>query len=167
MWRTTNYYYQKLFSEAGNRAFQMSDVMNGTEADRSIYTSPTIDTETGEIFIKFVNSEAVDKELTIDMGKGQKKKAYTATVDFISSHDTKVKNQGDQNTFAGAEPAQPAAGQGGRPGGFGGFGGRGRNSVSYNEAVVPHTKELGTVRKQFTMTLPENSVGIIKLTPAK
>ena len=167
MWRTTNYYYQKLFSEAGNRAFQMTDVMDGTEPDKSIYTSPTIDTETGEIFIKFVNSEAVDKELTVNMGKGQNKKAYTATVDFISSHDTKVKNQSDQNTYAGAEPAQPAAAQGGRPGGFGGFGGRGRNSVSYNEAVVPHTKELGTVKKQFTMTLPENSIGIIKLTPAK
>ena len=82
----------------------MTDVMNGSEADKSVYTSPTVDTKTGEVYIKFVNSEAVDKELTINMGKGQKRKKYTATVDFISSHDTKIKNQGDQNTFAGAQP---------------------------------------------------------------
>ena len=165
MWRTTNYYYQRLFSEAGNRAFQMTDVMNGAEADKSIYTSPTVDTETGEVYIKFVNSEAVDKELTINMGKGQKRKKYTATVEFISSHDTSIKNQGDQNTYAGAQP-QAQAVTGGRPGPFGGFGGN-RNRVSYTEAVVPHTKDLGTIKKQFTLTLPENSIGIIKLTPAK
>ena len=165
MWRTTNYYYQALFSEAGNRAFQMTDVMNGTEADATVYTSPTVDTETGEVYIKFVNSEAVDKELTINMGKGQKKKKYTATVDFISSHDTKIKNQGDLNSFAGAQP-QAQQLQGGRPGPFGGFGGN-RNRVSYTEAVVPHTKNYGTIQKQFQVTLPENSIGIIKLTPAK
>ena len=133
---------------------------NGT-----ITTVGAIDTETGEIYIKFVNSEAVDKELTINMGKGQNRKQYTATVDFISSHDTKVKNQSDQNTFAGAQP-QAQALTGGRPGPFGGFGGN-RNRVSYTEAVVPHTKNYGTIQKQFTLTLPENSIGIIKLTPTK
>ncbi len=163
MWRTCNYYYQSLFSVAGNKAFQMSDVMNGTEADATVYTSPTVDTKTGEIFIKFVNSEAVDKNLTINMGKGQKRKKYTATVEFISSHDTKVKNQGDQNTYAGAPAPEPAPGQ--RRGGFGGMGGG--NRVSYNEAVVPHTKELGKIKKQFTMVMPENSIGIIRLTPVK
>jgi len=144
----------------------MTDVMNGTEADKSIYTSPTIDTNTGEVYIKFVNSEAVDKQLTVNMGKGQNRKKYTATVEFISSHDTKIKNQGDQNTYAGAQPQAQALGPGGRPGQFGGFGGN-RNRVSYTEAVVPHTKNYGTIKKQFQVTLPENSIGIIKLTPTK
>ena len=49
---------------------------------------------------------------------------------------------------------------------FGGFGGN-RNRVSYTEAVVPHTKNYGTIKKQFQVTLPENSIGIIKLTPTK
>jgi alpha-L-arabinofuranosidase len=162
MWRTTNYYYQKLFSEAGNRAFEMTDVMNGTEPDNNIYTSPTVDTRTGEIYIKFVNSEAADKEFTVNMGKGQNRKRYTAVVEFISSYDTSIKNQGDQNTYAGATPVTQAES---RPGGFGGFGRR--NTVSYNEPIVPHTKELGVIKKQFSFTMPENSIGIIKLVPVK
>lgn len=167
LWRTTNYYYQKLFSQAGNRAFGMSPVMNGTEVDNTIYTSPTVDTETGEIFIKFVNSQATDKELTVNMGKGQNGKKYTASVEFISSHDTKIKNQSDQNTYAGAKPVAQAAGPAGRPGLFGPGGRRGGNNnmVSYKEAIVPHTKELGTIKKQFTVTLPENSIGVIRLVP--
>ena len=64
MWRTSNYYYQKLFSKAGDRAFLMSDVMNGNVADTTVYTSPTINTSTGEIYIKFVNSEAANKRVT-------------------------------------------------------------------------------------------------------
>ena len=39
MWRTSNYYYQKLFSKAGDRAFLMSDVMNGNVADTTVYRS--------------------------------------------------------------------------------------------------------------------------------
>lgn len=155
LWRTCNYYYQQLFSVAGDKAFRMSPVMNGTEADDKVFTSPTIDTGTGEIFIKFVNSEAVDKELTLNIGN---RKKYTATVEFISSHDTKVKNQGDQNSYSSAQPAAPA-------GRFGGFGGG--NRFNYNEAVVPHIRDLGPVRKSFRMTLPENSIGIIRITPAR
>ena len=146
MWRTTNYYYQKLFSVAGNRAFEMTDVMDGTEADATVYTSPTVDTETGEIFIKFVNSEAVNKNLTINMGKGQNRRKYVAKIEFITSPDTKVKNQGEQNYYAGSPEAR---------------------RVSYTEKVVPHTTELGVVKKSFTMTMPENSVGIIRLVPVK
>ena len=143
LWRTCNYYYQQLFSEAGDRAFQMSEVMNGSEADGKVYTSPTIDTKTGEIFIKFVNSEAVDKNLTISIGNG---KRYVASVEFVSSHNTSVKNQGDQNYYAGSKSA-------------------GRR-FNYNEAVVPHTRNIGNVRKSFKMTMPENSIGIIRLIPA-
>ncbi len=155
LWRTCNYYYQQLFSVAGDKAFGMSPVMNGSEADEKVFTSPTIDTESGEIFIKFVNSEAVDKELTLNIGN---RKKYTATVEFISSHDTKVKNQGDQNSYSSAQPAAPA-------GRFGGFGGG--NRFNYNELVVPHTRDLGPVRKSFRMTMPENSIGIIRITPTR
>lgn len=143
MWRTCNYYYQQLFSVAGDKAFQMSDVMNGDEVDDKVFTSPTIDTETGEIFIKFVNSEAFDKELTLNLGN---RKYYTATVDFVSSHDTRLKNQGDQNTYS----SSPSAGR----------------RFNYNEVVVPHRKDIGKVRKSFKMTMPENSIGIIRLAPA-
>ncbi len=161
MWRTCNYYYQQLFSVAGNRAFEMTDVMNGSEADASVYTSPTVNTETGEIFIKFVNSEAVNKNLTVNMGKGQNRKKYQASVEFMTSPDTKVKNQGDQNSYSSAQQTASA----GARGGFGGMGGA--HQFSYTEKVVPHTAVLGTVKKSFTMTMPENSVGVIRLTPVK
>ncbi len=143
MWRTCNYYYQQLFSVAGDKAFQMSDVMNGDQTDDKVFTSPTIGTETGEIFIKFVNSEASDKELTLNIGN---RKYYAATVDFVSSHDTRLKNQGDQNTYS----SSPSAGR----------------RFNYNEVVVPHRKDIGKVRKSFKMTMPENSIGIIRLAPA-
>ncbi|MGM9750255.1 MAG: hypothetical protein ACI3ZH_04490, partial [Candidatus Cryptobacteroides sp.] len=38
---------------------------------------------------------------------------------------------------------------------------------SYTEAVVPQNKDLGTVRKSFVFTMPENSVGVLKLTPVE
>jgi len=157
LWRTCNYYYQKIFSEAGDRAFQMSEVMNGTAVDSLVYTSPTIDTQTGTVYVKIVNSEAIDKELTVNIDN---QTTYRAEYEFISSHDTKVKNQGDQNYYSSHEDQAPA-----RPkfGGFPGFGPR----FSYNEAVVPHTKNLGTVNASFTFTMPENSVGIIRLIPSE
>jgi alpha-L-arabinofuranosidase len=142
MWRTTNYYYQKLFSKSGNKAFEMSPVMNGDSIDTNIYTSPTIDTENGVAYIKFVNAEAVSKELTIYIGN---KSRYMATMECISSLDTNVKNQGNQNYYAGHPNVR---------------------RVNYNEAVVPNTIALGEVKKNFTLTLPENSVGVIKLEPA-
>ena len=39
--------------------------------------------------------------------------------------------------------------------------------VSYTEAVVPQSKDLGTVKKKFSFTMPENSVGILVLEPVK
>ncbi|MCQ2144682.1 MAG: alpha-L-arabinofuranosidase [Bacteroidales bacterium] len=172
LWRTSNYYYQKLFSEAGDRAFEMSEVMDGNVADSTIYTSPTIDTATGEIFVKFVNSEAVDKMVTINTGS---KTAYKVEVEFISSHNTEVKNQKDQNYYSSHPDYQMPArrpGMGGprpsgdtRPGIPGGF--RFVRPVNYLEAVVPHTMELGTVSNSFTFKMPENSVGIIRMVPCK
>ena len=166
MWRSTNYYYQKLFSVAGDRAFQMSDVMDGDAVDEKVYTSPTIDSKTGEIFIKFVNAEAVDKLLTVKTGSGT---VYEATLEFVSSHDTSVKNQGDQNYYSSHPDyttpptvGRPAAGE--RPG-MVGMAFRFGRRVKYNDVVVPHTKAIGTVRKSFEFTMPENSIGILRLKP--
>lgn len=83
--------------EAGDRAFFMSDAMKGSAPDTTIYTSPTIDTATGEIFIKFVNAEAVDKRITVNTGSGTR---YEAEMEFISSHDTSLKNQKEQNYYS-------------------------------------------------------------------
>ena len=167
MWRSTNYYYQKLFSVAGDRAFEMTPAMEGAVADTTVYMSPTIDTESGEIFIKFVNSECVDKVFTINIGN---KKVYEASVEFISSHDTKVKNQRDQNYYSSHPEYNQTPSFGGPRGERPGlremawrFGPR----VKYTEAVVPHTKEYGKVKKSFEMRIPENSVGIIRLKPVK
>lgn len=141
LWRSCNYYYQQLFSVAGDKAFRISEVKNGKTVDETVYTSPTVDSATGELFVKFVNSEAVDKVLTL---KIRNKTTYSATVEYVSSHDTSVKNQGDQNYYSG----NPEAGE-----------------VSYDEAVKPQSADLGQVCRKFTMTLPENSIGIIRLVP--
>ncbi len=136
MWRTCNYWYQQLFSVAGDRAFAVSEAMDGRRADDKVFTSPTVDSATGEIFLKFVNAEALDKLFTVKVRGGA---AYAATLEFISSHDTSVKNQGDQNYYA----------------------------KEYGEAVVPQARDLGTVRRRFDFTMPENSIGILRLKPVR
>lgn len=168
MWRSCNYYYQKLFSVAGDRAFKMSDVMNGKTADENVYTSPTIDSKTGEIFIKMVNAEAVNKILTVNTGSNI---LYEASLEFVSSPDTSVKNQGDQNYYSShpdyaTPPAVNGPGAGERPG-LVGMAFRFGRRVKYSEAVVPHTKALGQVNKSFDFTLPENSIAVLRLTPVK
>ncbi len=166
LWRSTNYYYQKLFSEAGDKAFEMSDVMDGAAVDEKVYTSPTMDSKTGEIYIKFVNAEALDKVVSVATGN---KTVYNVEIEFISSHDTSVKNQKDVNYYSSHPdfaPRRPQAAPGntqGIPRGFPAF----RRQISYLEAVVPHTMQIGQVKKNFTFTMPENSVGIIRLVPVK
>ncbi len=157
MWRSCNYYYQQLFSEGGDRAFEMSEVMNASQIDSLVYTSPTIDTKTGTVYVKMVNAEAVDKLLSLNLDSNTQ---YEAEYEFVSSHDASVKNQGDQNLYSSHEEPQPA-----RPR-FGGFPGFGRR-FSYTEAVVPHTKSLGKVSGSFTFTLPENSIGVLRLKVAE
>ena len=168
LWRSTNYYYQKLFSVAGDRAFEMSPAMEGSVADTTVFMSPTIDTETGEVFIKFVNSECANKVVTVNTGN---KTVYEATVEFISSHDTSVNNQRDQNYYSShpdynAVPSNGAPRPGERPG-LREMAWRFAPKVKYTEAIVPHTKDYGKVRKSFEMVMPENSVGIIRLKPIK
>ncbi|MBO7117965.1 MAG: alpha-L-arabinofuranosidase, partial [Bacteroidales bacterium] len=165
MWRSCNYYYQYLFQESGNRTFDMSAVMNGNKADTSVYTSSTIDTESGKIFVKMVNSECLDKNFTINTGSNTK---YTATLEFISSHDPSVINQGDNDYYSSnpeyAAPVMPAMNPGERPA-LRNMAARFGRQVKYTEAVVPHTKDLGTVRKSFQVLIPENSICVLKLTP--
>ena len=165
MWRTCNYYYQKLFSEGGNRTFDMSAAMNGNKADATVYTSPTIDTATGTIYIKIVNSECLNKNFTVNTGSNTK---YEATLEFISSYDTSVKNQGDQNYYSNnpeyADPVMAAPAPGERPA-MRNMAFRFGRQVRYTEAVVPHTKNLGAVKKSFKVLIPENSICVLKLTP--
>ena len=140
LWRTTNYYYQQLFSLGGNRALKYQDVLNGSQVDETVYTSPTIDTKTGTIYLKFVNAEAKDKSITIDLNSDD---SYTAEIEYMTSHDTNIKNQGDQNYYSN-HPDVPA-------------------DFSYAEAITPKKESIGTVRKSFTFSMPENSVGVLRL----
>jgi len=164
LWRSCNYYYQKLFSVAGNRAFEISEAMDGNWADNTIYTSPTIDTESGEIFVKMVNADDIDKLFTVNVGNETR---YQASLEFISSHDTSVKNQGSQNYYSShPDYAAPAAGPraGERPG-LVNMAFRFGRRVKYTEPVVPHTKVLGTVQGSFEFLLPENAVAVLRLRP--
>ena len=140
LWRTTNYYYQQLFSQGGNRALKYQDVMNGSEPDTKVYTSPTIDIKRGTIFLKFVNAEAKDKQVTVNLDVPS---AYRADLQFITSHDLNIKNQGDQNYYS-SHPDVPS-------------------TFSYDEAITPQKQDLGIVKSYFTFTMPENSVGVLRL----
>ena len=81
-----------------------------------------------------------------------------------------MKSQGDQNYYSNnpeyAVPVMAAPAPGERPAMrnmafmFG-------RPVRYTEAVVPHTKDLGTVRKSFDFTMPENAIGILRLKPVR
>ena len=88
---------------------------------------------------------------------------------YIGTPDYSGKRTGTATAAGGGYGYGGYSGSSGGYGGngqFGGFGGN-RNRVSYTEAVVPHTKNYGTFKNEFTLTLPENSIGIIKLTPTK
>ena len=87
----------------------------------------------------------------------------------VSSHDTSVKNQGSQNYYSShpdyATPptvGRPATGE--RPA-LVNMAFRFGRRVKYNDVVVPHTKALGNVSGQFEFTMPENSIGILRLKP--
>ena len=116
MWRSTNYYYQKLF--------------------------------------------------TVNIGNSVR---YEASLEFVSSHDTSVKNQGSQNYYSShPDYAAPAAGPraGERPG-LVNMAFRFGRRVKYTEAVVPHTKAIGPVQGSFDFLLPENAIAVLRLTPVK
>ena len=140
LWRTTNYYYQQLFSQGGNRALRHEAVVNDSVADEKIYTSPTIDTQTGTVYLKFVNAEAKDKRVCVSLDTAD---AYTAEVEYMTSHDTSIKNQGDQNYYS-SHPDVPS-------------------TFSYDEAITPQKQALGDVKGSFEFLMPENAVGVLRL----
>lgn len=148
LWRTTNYYYMSMFAaNIGNKSIGISPFYKTADQseDAKVYTSPTIDTKTGVIYLKVVNAEAVDKETTILMNSARNVK-YNATMEYITSEDTSVKNQGTQNYYYSATDVK---------------------DFSYNEAITPQLKELGSATGSLKVILPVNSVCVIKLVPAK
>jgi alpha-L-arabinofuranosidase len=107
-----------------------------------VYTSPTIDTKSGTVYLKVVNAENVAKSTTVVINGSTK--SYKASLEYISSENTAVKNQGAQNFYSTAP---------------------GVENFNYNEVVTPKKEELGVVSGKVTVTLPLNSVNIIKLVP--
>ncbi len=151
LWRSTNYYYMKMFANnTGDRAFTTSRFSAGAPGapgapvtDTLVYTSASVDTRGGTLYVKAVNAEARDKLTRVTIAGGG---SYRATLEYLSSEETTVKNQGDQNYYAGS-PDVP--------------------TVSYDEAVVPRTRDLGVVSGRFDVTLPLNSVNVLKLVPVR
>ena len=138
LWRTTNYYYQQLFSQGGDRA--VKHVKQWGDADRNIYLSSTIDTRTGTIYLKFVNAEAKAKAIHVSMNNTAD---YVAEMEYITSHDTDVKNQGGQNYYSSHPDVD--------------------SSFNYQEAITPQLQTIGPVKAMFEFTMPENSVGVLRL----
>ena len=146
LWRSTNYYYMSLFANnTGDKAFNISSFYKDGSEDKSVYTSPTIDTKTGVVFVKVVNSENVAKETTVKIN-GESNKKYKATLEYLTSDDTAIKNQGTQNYYSNAPDVQ---------------------NFSYDELITPQILNIGTISGSFTVTIPVNSVNVIKLTPEK
>ncbi len=147
LWRTSNYYYMSLFSNnIGNKTFETSQVKKSDNTiDKNIYTSATIDSHSGEIFLKAVNPEKINKEMTVNI-QGDGNKRYQAMLIYMSSEDLTIKNQNEQNYYHGAPDI---------------------DTVCYDEAITPDKKDLGIVKGSFKVTIPLHSVNVIKLIPMK
>lgn len=143
LWRTCNYYYMMLFSNnTGDRAIDMSVFRKNNMEDLKVYTSPTIDTKSGTVYVKLVNAEAVAKNTTVNINGSSKK--YRAELLYIASDDLNAKNQKDQNYYSSYPGIQ---------------------DFNYDETITPKSKAVGTVSGSFSVTIPANSVNVIKLTP--
>ncbi len=75
---------------------------------------------------------------------GGSKSAYQASLVYIASADTSVKNQGDINHYSSAP---------------------GVEAFEYVEPITPQTQILGKVSGSFVVTLPGNSVNVLQLVP--
>jgi len=153
LWRSTSYYYQKLFfNNVGDRILGDTPILNiaTNTADTTLFTSPTINSGTGEIFYKVVNTDSIAKQTTITLN-GAKRITYQATMEYITAEDKNVKNQ-KQYPATTELTANTNLKQG---------------TLSYDEAVTPQTLELGTVSRAFEVTFPMYSVCVIKLKPVK
>ncbi len=146
LWRTSNYYYMALFANnVGNKAFETSPFHKGTTADASVYTSATIDTKSGVLFVKAVNSENASKETFVKIN-GSKNKRYKASLEYLTSDDLNIKNQKDQNYYSSHPEVQ---------------------NFTYDETITPRKIDLGIVSGSFKVTLPVHSVNVIKLVPVE
>ncbi len=141
LWRTSNYYYMMMFAQnVGDRAFKASEVLKNGKEDARGFTSATIDTETGELYVKIVNADPVVKKTAVNL---ESAKSYNAELIYLTSDDPNVKNQKDQNYYS----SYP-----------------GIKDFNYDEAVTPQTRPLGTVKGNFNLEIPASSVCVLKLT---
>lgn len=147
LWRSTNYYYMYLFANnTGDKTIESSSFVKTADQteDSKVYTSPTIDSKSGTVYFKVVNTDPVAKETTVSLNGSNG--SYRATLEYLSAENTAVKNQGSQNFYSSAP---------------------GVENVNYEEAVTPQKVALGVVSGSFKLTLPLNSINIIKLVPVK
>lgn len=146
IWRSCNYYYMMLFANnTGNKTFHISPFFKNHVEDLKTYTSSTIDTITGDIFIKIVNSEAVAKTTKVNINS-TKKERYNAELLFITSDDLTVKNQKDQNYYSSHPDVK---------------------NFSYSETITPQELNIGTIEESFSIVIPANSVNVLRLSPTR
>ena len=81
-----------------------------------------------------------DKQISVSLDNDD---TYTAEMEFMTAHDTNVKNQGDPNYYS-SHPDVPS-------------------TFSYAEAICPQTQTIGDVKKSFSFIMSENAVGILRL----
>ncbi len=92
LWRTNNYYYQKLFANnRGDRAAAFDVNTYGGGTDSSLYVSPTVDSGTGDTFVKIVNIDPRAKEIRVNLNGADD--TYRATLEYITSADLNARNQ--------------------------------------------------------------------------
>ena len=145
IWRTCNYYYQKLFSNnVGDRWLNAEDgaretflMTRAAANDGNVRTAPSIDTKTGKIYCKIVNNQNTAKETTV-MIEGKPSQWYYASYEYISNSSTSIRNQ------------NPKVVQG---------------DDDHFETVKPIKVKLGKVNNSFILDLPVNSIGALVLTP--
>ncbi len=147
LWRSTNYYYMSLYANnTGDKTIDSSPFTKTADKaeDSKVYTSPTLDTKSGTVYLKVVNADHVAKATTVVINGSNS--YYKATLEYLSSEATTVKNQGTQNFYSTAS---------------------GVENFSYTEAVTPKTMDLGIVSGSFNVSIPVNSVNVVKLVPVK
>jgi len=95
LWRTPNYWYQWIFSNhVGNRAVtDRFATYDDPAAPPDVFTSPSLDTGTGTVFLKIVNPEPHPREIRVVLrGSGgiERRASYVR----IRSDDLLVRNHG-------------------------------------------------------------------------
>lgn len=92
LWRSNNYYYQMLFANnKGDRAAGYDMHTYSNTDDPALYISPTVDTENGDAYVKIVNTDAMDKEIRVNLNGSNDQ--YKAVLEYISTDDLQSRNQ--------------------------------------------------------------------------